>query len=57
VVVHRLRPGATETEQVVLNAFGGYGISPVRPTPAERAIADLDAYLQNWRQAQSESNS
>jgi hypothetical protein len=56
-VVHRLRPGATETEQVVLNAIGGYGLSPVRPSPAEGAIADLNAYLQNWRQAQSGPNS
>jgi hypothetical protein len=57
VVVHRLRPGATETQQVALNVLGGYGFSPIHPTPAERAIVDLNAYLQNWRRSQSESDS
>jgi hypothetical protein len=57
VVVHRLRPGATETEQFALNPLGGYGLSLVHPTPAERAIVDLNAYLQNWRQSQPGSNS
>ena len=56
VVVHRLRPGATETEKIALNAIGGYGLSPAHPGPAERAIVDLNAYLENWRQRQSGSN-
>jgi hypothetical protein len=49
VVVMRSRPGAAKPEPVQLNVLGGYGLSPVRPTPADRAIADLTAHLEKWR--------
>lgn len=55
VVVMWRRPGASEAKPVELNAIGGYGLSPVHPTPAERAIVDLNTHLENWRRSQSVS--
>ncbi|WP_203916210.1 hypothetical protein [Rugosimonospora africana] len=48
VVVQRRRPNGAEPERVELNALGGYGLSRVRPTPAERAITDLNQHLATW---------
>jgi hypothetical protein len=49
VVVRRRPDGATERTE--LAALGGYGVSLIRPTPAERAIVALTAHLERWRQA------
>jgi hypothetical protein len=49
VAVMRSRPGAAKPEPVELDVLGGYGLSPARQTPAERAIVDLTAHLEKWR--------
>jgi hypothetical protein len=43
--VIRRRPGQAQPRRVVLNVLGGYGLIRFRPTPAERAIADLNEHL------------
>ncbi len=53
VIVLRNRPGAAEPKSVDLKVLGGYGLSPARPTPADRAIADLNGHLANWRDHRS----
>lgn len=53
VIVTRSRPGVVEPEHVELNVLGGYGVSPARSTPAERAITDLTAHLEHWRGRQA----
>lgn len=52
VVVRRGR-GGRKSKRIELNVLGGWGVSRSRPTPAERAIADLNAHLAQWRQAQA----
>jgi hypothetical protein len=49
--VMRTRPGHAP-RRVELNVLGGYGLSPKRPTPAEVAVADLNAHLATWRDQQ-----
>jgi hypothetical protein len=48
-VVCRNRGG--KQERVMLTVLGGYGVSRRHPTPAERAVADLNAFLDRWRAA------
>lgn len=48
VVVLRRRPNGAEPKRVELNVLGGYGLSRIRPTPAERAITDLNQHLATW---------
>ncbi|WP_412539448.1 hypothetical protein R8Z50_26870 [Longispora sp. K20-0274] len=36
-------------KDVELNVLGGYGFSPIRPTPAERAVAELNVRLARWK--------
>lgn len=51
VVVRRNPDGSTTT--VELEPLGGYGVSRQRPTPAERAVAGLNQYLDRWREQHS----
>lgn len=54
VVVRRGRDGR-KGSRIELNVVGNYSLSPVRPTPADLAIADLNAHLTRWRQAHEAS--
>lgn len=51
MVVRRV-PGES-SRSIELSVLGGYGLSPSRPTPGERAAADLKRYLSEWRKENS----
>jgi hypothetical protein len=48
-VVVRRNPKNGEEERINLEMLGGYGVSRVRPTPADRAINDLNTLLDQWK--------
>jgi hypothetical protein len=51
VVVRRNRRTG-KSESIELQVLGGYGVSRVQPTPADRAINDLNAHLEEWKKHQ-----